>query len=194
MIAAEKKSLDILQYQKDKGYASGVDLAQQVSALAAAEATLPPLIKQEAQYHDQLAVLVGKFPSEAPPETLKLSDLTLPADLPVSLPSTLVTQRPDVMQAESNMHAASAQIGIAVANRLPNITLVGQCRQHRAGVRTSSSRPAPNSGPSPPISPRRSSMAARCCIRNARRAPPSTPRRRNTIPPCWAPSRMSPIR
>src|ERR1700722_14950559 len=61
MIAAEKKSLEILQYQKDKGYASGVDLAQQVSALAAQEAALPPLIKQEAQYHDLLAVLVGKF-------------------------------------------------------------------------------------------------------------------------------------
>jgi NodT family efflux transporter outer membrane factor (OMF) lipoprotein len=125
MIAAEKKSLDILQYQRDKGYASGVDLAAQVSALAAAEATLPPLIKQDAQYHDQLAVLTGKFPAEAPPETLRLSDLSLPADLPVSLPAALVSQRPDVMQAESNLHAASAQIGIAVANRLPNITLSG---------------------------------------------------------------------
>jgi NodT family efflux transporter outer membrane factor (OMF) lipoprotein len=125
MIAAEKKSVDILQYQKDKGYASGVDLAQQVSALATQETALPPLIKQDAQYHDLLAVLVGKFPAEAPPETLKLSDLTLPADLPVSLPATLVTQRPDVMQAEANLHAASAQIGIAVANRLPNLSLSG---------------------------------------------------------------------
>ena len=125
MIAAEKKSVDILQYQKNKGYASGLDLAQQVSAMAAAQATLPPLMKQEAQYHDLLAVLIGKFPAETPPETLKLSDLTLPADLPVSLPAALVSQRPDVMQAESNLHAASAQIGIAVANRLPNLTLSG---------------------------------------------------------------------
>jgi len=125
IIAAEKKSLEILQYQKDKGYASGVDLAQQVSALATAQAALPPLIKQDAQYHDLLAVLVGKFPAETPPETLKLSDLTLPADLPETLPATLVSQRPDVMQAESNLHAASAQIGIAVANRLPNLSLSG---------------------------------------------------------------------
>jgi NodT family efflux transporter outer membrane factor (OMF) lipoprotein len=125
MIAAEKTSLDILQYQKDRGYASGVDLAAQVSALAAVETMLPPLIKQEAQYHDQLAVLIGKFPAETPAETLNLSDLTLPANLPVSLPAALVSQRPDVMQAESNLHAASAQIGIAVANRLPNITLSG---------------------------------------------------------------------
>jgi NodT family efflux transporter outer membrane factor (OMF) lipoprotein len=125
MLAAEKKSVDILQYQKDKGYASGLDLAQQVSALAAAQATLPPLIKQETQFQDQLAVLVGKFPSQEPDLALKLSDLALPTDVPVSLPSVLVAQRPDVMQAEANMHAASAQIGIAVANRLPNLTLSG---------------------------------------------------------------------
>jgi NodT family efflux transporter outer membrane factor (OMF) lipoprotein len=125
VIAAEKKSVEILQYQKDKGYASGLDLAQQVTALAAAQATLPPLVKQEAMFKDQLAVLVGKFPSEAPDLNLKLADFTLPPDVPVSLPSALVSQRPDVMQAESNMHAASAQIGIAVANRLPNLTLSG---------------------------------------------------------------------
>ncbi len=125
VIEAEKKSVTILQYQKDKGYASGLDLAAQQTQLSAAEASLPPLIKQEAQFHDQLAVLTGKFPAEAPPETLKLSDLTLPADLPVSLPAKLVSQRPDVMQAEAHLHAASAQIGIAIANRLPNITLSG---------------------------------------------------------------------
>jgi len=123
MIEAETKSLQILQYQKDKGYASGVDLAAQQSQLAAAEATLPPLIKQQAQLHDQLAVLTGRYPADARPQKLKLSDLTLPSDVPVSLPSQLVNQRPDVMQAQANLHAASAQIGIAVANRLPNIQL-----------------------------------------------------------------------
>jgi NodT family efflux transporter outer membrane factor (OMF) lipoprotein len=70
-----------------------------------------------------LAVLVGRFPSQSPPQKLALSDLQLPQDLPVSLPSALVEQRPDVRQAEANLHAASAQIGIAVANRLPNIQL-----------------------------------------------------------------------
>ena len=100
-----------------------MDLAAQKSQLAAAEATLPPLIKQEAQFHDQLAVLAGQYPSQAAAETFELSDLKLPDDLPLSLPSTLVAQRPDVLQAEANLHAASAQIGIAVANRLPNIEL-----------------------------------------------------------------------
>jgi NodT family efflux transporter outer membrane factor (OMF) lipoprotein len=125
IIETEKKSVSILQYQKDKGYASGLDLAQQITNLAAVQASLPPLIKQEAMFADQLAVLVGKFPSQAPDLKLTMADLTLPPNLPVSLPSALVNQRPDVMQAEANMHAASAQIGIAVANRLPNLTLSG---------------------------------------------------------------------
>jgi NodT family efflux transporter outer membrane factor (OMF) lipoprotein len=123
LIESERKSVAILEYQQTKGYASGVDLAAQKSQLAAAEATLPPLMKQKAQFHDQLAVLTGRYPSQAAMEELTLSDLKLPTELPVSLSSALVRQRPDVLQAEANLHAASAQIGIAVANRLPNIQL-----------------------------------------------------------------------
>src|SRR5208337_4890990 len=70
-----------------------------------------------------LAVLAGRFPSQAPDEKFELSSLQLPQDLPVSLPSQLVSQRPDVLQAEANLHDASAKIGIAIANRLPNIVL-----------------------------------------------------------------------
>lgn len=123
LIESESKSVQILEYQQAKGYASGVDLAAQKSQLAAAQATLPPLMKQKAQFHDQLAVLTGRYPSQVPAEELALSDFRLPTDLPVSLSSALVRQRPDVLQAEANLHAASAQIGIAVANRLPNIQL-----------------------------------------------------------------------
>ena len=123
LVEADTKSLEILQYQQDKGYASGLDVAAQKSQLAQAAAALPPLIKQSAQLHDQLDVLVGGFPSRAPAGTVALSDLQLPQDLPLSLPSALVKQRPDVLQAEANLHAASAQIGVAVANRLPNIEL-----------------------------------------------------------------------
>jgi NodT family efflux transporter outer membrane factor (OMF) lipoprotein len=91
--------------------------------LAQTDATLPALLKQLAQQRDLLAVLVGRFPSQAPADKFAFADLQLPQELPVSLPSVLVAQRPDVLQAEANMHAASAQIGVAVANRLPNITL-----------------------------------------------------------------------
>ena len=115
--------LKILQYQLSKGYVGRLDVAAQESQLAQVVATLPPLIKQLAQQKDALAVLVGQFPNQLPHQTFDLASLQLPQNLPVSLPSTLVSQRPDVRQAEANMHAASAQIGVAIANRLPNIAL-----------------------------------------------------------------------
>ncbi len=123
LIAANADMVRILQYQLSKGYAGRLDLAAQQAQLAQAIAALPPLLKQLAQQHDLIAALAGQFPNERAAEKFGLTDLQLPQDLPVSLPSTLVAQRPDVRQAEANMHAASAQIGVAVANRLPNIQL-----------------------------------------------------------------------
>jgi NodT family efflux transporter outer membrane factor (OMF) lipoprotein len=123
LIGSAEKTLKILKYQLDKGYAGGLDVAAVEAQLAQFAATLPPLIKQEAQLRDQLAVLAGRFPSQAPVVNFDLSTLQLPQDLPVSLPSALVSQRPDVLQAEANLHDASAKIGIAIANRLPNIVL-----------------------------------------------------------------------
>jgi NodT family efflux transporter outer membrane factor (OMF) lipoprotein len=123
LIDSADKTLKILRYQLDKGYAGGLDVAAVEAQLAQFAATLPPLIKQEAQLRDQLAVLAGRFPSQAPAVNFDLATLQLPQDLPVSLPSTLVSQRPDVLQAEANLHDASAKIGIAIANRLPNIVL-----------------------------------------------------------------------
>jgi NodT family efflux transporter outer membrane factor (OMF) lipoprotein len=115
--------LQILRYQLAKGYAGRLDVAAQESQLAQVTATLPALVKQLDQQHNLLAVLAGRFPGQAPPEKFELASLQLPQELPLSLPSQLVAQRPDVLQAEANMHAASAQIGVAIANRLPNIAL-----------------------------------------------------------------------
>jgi outer membrane protein TolC len=70
-----------------------------------------------------LTALLGRLPSQEPPETFRLDALTLPADLPVSLPSKLVEQRPDVRQAEENLHAASAAVGVALANMLPQFAI-----------------------------------------------------------------------
>lgn len=123
LIDAETHILEILRYQSSKGYANGLDVAAQESQLAQAAATLPPLRKQAAQLHDLMATLAGEFPSEAPPGPFQLQSLQLPQDLPLSVPADLVTQRPDVRQAEAALHDASAKIGIAVANRLPNVTL-----------------------------------------------------------------------
>ena len=115
--------LQILRYQFAKGYANGLDVAAQESQLAQVAATLPPLLKQAAQLRDLMATLAGEFPSQGPGGTFELTSLQLPQDLPVSVPADLVRQRPDVRQAEADLHAASAKIGIAVANRLPNVTL-----------------------------------------------------------------------
>ncbi len=123
LIEFNSNMVQILQYQYLKGYAGRLDVVAQESQLAQITATLPPLIKQLAQLRDQLAVLAGRFPNQRPAEKFELSSLQLPEELPVSLPSQLVAQRPDVLQAEANLHAASALIGIAIANRLPNITL-----------------------------------------------------------------------
>jgi NodT family efflux transporter outer membrane factor (OMF) lipoprotein len=123
LVDLNSNMLEILRYQYTKGYAGRLDVVAQESQLAQVVATLPPLIKQSAQLRDLLAVLAGRFPNQTPAEKFELSSLQLPVEIPVSLPSQLVAQRPDVLQAEANLHAASAQIGIAIANRLPNITL-----------------------------------------------------------------------
>jgi NodT family efflux transporter outer membrane factor (OMF) lipoprotein len=125
IIDSNSKLVDILHYQLKKGVVSGLEVAAQDSQLAQAKAALPPLEKQLDQERDLLAVLCGQYPSEAPDEKFDLSSLKLPQDLPLSLPSELVAQRPDVLQAQEAMHAASAQIGIAEANRLPNLQLTG---------------------------------------------------------------------
>ena len=123
LIDLNSNMVEILRYQYAKGYASRLDLVAQESALAQTVALLPPLAKQSAQLRDLLAVLAGHFPNQGPATQFDLASLQLPTELPLSLPSQLVAQRPDVRQAEANLHAASAQIGIAIANRLPNITL-----------------------------------------------------------------------
>ena len=123
LISTDSQMLSLLQYQHSKGYAAGPDVAAQQAQLEQLKATLPPLLKQREQQDHLIAVLTGRFPSQVPGQKFKLANLTLPADLPLSLPSALVEQRPDVLQAEANMHAASAQVGVATANRLPNITL-----------------------------------------------------------------------
>lgn len=122
LISINTELLQILRSQYAKGYASELDVAGQEAQLAQVAATLPPLAKQLAQTRDQLAVLAGAFPNQEM-ETFTLASLKLPQELPLSLPAQLVEQRPDVRQAEENLHAASAQIGIAHANRLPSFLL-----------------------------------------------------------------------
>ncbi len=123
IIAINTKMRDTLQRQLDLGYANRSDLAAQEAALAQAKATLPPLRKALAQERDFIAALAGAYASHGPAPIFRLADLHLPVDLPVSLPSALIEQRPDVRAAEEQLHSASAQIGVATANILPSFTI-----------------------------------------------------------------------
>ncbi len=125
LIKINTNMLDVLRKQFDKGYVGRLDVAAQETQLAQVTATLPPLLKQLAQQRDLLAVLAGGFPSDDLVEKFELSSLQLPQELPLTLPSKLIEQRPDVLQAEENLHSASALIGVARANRLPSFNLTG---------------------------------------------------------------------
>ena len=123
LITINTEMLQILRNQYAKGYVSRLDVAAQESQLAQVTATLAPLLKQLAQERDLLVRLSGGYPNQDLPEKFELSTLQLPQELPLSLPSQLLEQRPDVRQAEENLHSASALIGVAVANRLPSFAI-----------------------------------------------------------------------
>ena len=115
--------LNLMQKQLKEGYENRIDVAAQESLLAQMRATLPPLQKQLDLQRDLLAALSGRFPNEPPGETFVLTSFRLPSTLPVSLPSSLIRQRPDVRAAEEQLHAAGALVGVATANMLPQFTL-----------------------------------------------------------------------
>jgi NodT family efflux transporter outer membrane factor (OMF) lipoprotein len=125
IIDANAQSLEALRNQRKSGYASDLNVAAQESALAQIQQTLPPLKKQLEQTRDLIRALTGHLPNQDVEETFQLSSLHLPQDLPLSLPSTIIKQRPDVRAAEEQMRSANAQVGAAIANRLPQFSLSG---------------------------------------------------------------------
>ncbi|BDV33858.1 histidine kinase [Methylocystis iwaonis] len=123
LVSDYRAQLDILQKRFDLGAVSLADVTSERTLLAQAEATLPPLQKARAQTRNQLMAYLGRFPNEDKGEAIDLENLHLPKELPLSLPSKLVRQRPDILAAESQLHQASANIGVATANMLPQLTL-----------------------------------------------------------------------
>jgi NodT family efflux transporter outer membrane factor (OMF) lipoprotein len=123
IIAGQRETLASFERQAQLGQVSQADLAAQRALLAQAEATLPSLEKQYRINRDQLAALLGRSPGEGPTVAFSFAAFALPDQLPLSLPGRLVDQRPDVRIAEEQLHAASAQVGVAIANRLPNIQI-----------------------------------------------------------------------
>jgi NodT family efflux transporter outer membrane factor (OMF) lipoprotein len=125
LIELQRQQVELAEVQYRAGtvpYSSVLGLR---SGLASDEATIPQLQQHLAQSDDLLATLVGHVPAEWNPPDITLADLKLPTDLPVSLPSDLVRQRPDILMAEATAHAASANVGVATAALLPSIVLSG---------------------------------------------------------------------
>jgi NodT family efflux transporter outer membrane factor (OMF) lipoprotein len=122
-LALQEDQVRLLRRAHELGAAAQTDVLAQEALLAQTAAQLPPLEKQLAQLHDALAVLLGELPAVAPAHVFTLQDLRLPDALPLSLPSRLVEQRPDVRLAQAQLHAACAQVGVALAARLPQISL-----------------------------------------------------------------------
>jgi NodT family efflux transporter outer membrane factor (OMF) lipoprotein len=125
IIAADENSLQILRDQLRLGYAMRIDVAAQEAALGQAKMLLPPLQKQFEQTRDLIRALVGNLPNQDVTETFELDALQLPPELPLSLPAKIIEQRPDVRVAEALLHAANAQVGVAVAAMLPQFSITG---------------------------------------------------------------------
>lgn len=122
----QRQILNLTQTQYRLGAASQFDVLTQQSQLASSEARLPQLEQARDQARHLLATYLGEFPSDAGGlDAPNLSDLKLPATLPVSLPSTLVRERPDILAAEAQLRAANATVGEAVARMYPNLELTG---------------------------------------------------------------------
>ncbi len=125
IIADNEKSLAILRDKFNSGFATRIDLANQELQLAQAQALLPPLEKQFEQNRDLIRALAGNLPNKDVAETFELDSLKLPAELPLSLPSKIIEQRPDIRAAEEQLHSANAQVGVAVAAMVPQFTITG---------------------------------------------------------------------
>jgi NodT family efflux transporter outer membrane factor (OMF) lipoprotein len=126
IIATQHRLLELTRATRTYAQSAGLDVLAQEAALRATEATLPALDKQLAQDRDALARLVGRAPSDDPAAAFDLATLHLPTDLPLSLPSQLILQRPDIAAAQAGVIAAGAQVGVAFTNRLPNFSITAQ--------------------------------------------------------------------
>jgi NodT family efflux transporter outer membrane factor (OMF) lipoprotein len=134
IIKIENDELDLVRQRFRVGVVSQAEVLLQEATLDQTRTTLPPLQKQLAQLRNQLTALTGRLPSQEVSETFNLDSLRLPQELPVSLPSRLVEQRPDVRGAEAQLHAASADVGVAIANQLPQFAITAALGTTASGL------------------------------------------------------------
>jgi len=129
LLADDRRTLDLLRLAHAKGSVAQPEIALAETQLAQDQTLLPPLAQQRDAARHALSVLAGQGPAEGTMPDFTLADFTLPPDLPLSLPSELVHDRPDILEAEAELHAASAEVGVATAELYPHLTLSGSFTQ-----------------------------------------------------------------
>ncbi len=129
IVSADRKNLFLVREKFQAGKAARVDVLTAETSLASDQTLLPPLRQQRDAAANALAVLSGHPPARWSPPAFQLRDFTLPSRVPLSLPSSLVHQRPDILAAEARLHAASAAIGVATADLYPSLTLSASAGQ-----------------------------------------------------------------
>jgi NodT family efflux transporter outer membrane factor (OMF) lipoprotein len=125
ILEEDRENQRLVQVAFEAGSVARVDVVSAESQLASDATLLPPLRQELSVARHALAVILGQLPAEAAPAEFELSRLTLPRDLPVSLPSELVRRRPDILASEAQLHAATAAVGVATSNLYPHIVLTG---------------------------------------------------------------------
>lgn len=136
LLADDRKNLELVHTAHTYGSATQIDVALATTQLAQDETLLPPLAQQRDMARHTLSILVGEGPADWVPPDFDLSDFMLPVNLPVTLPSEVARHRPDVLEAEAQLHAASAAIGVATADLYPHLQLSASLSQAGPGIGT----------------------------------------------------------
>ncbi|MGO8916119.1 MAG: efflux transporter outer membrane subunit [Stellaceae bacterium] len=136
IIKDDQENLRLVNSEFQAGEATQIDVEEAASQLAADRTLLPPLRQQVSVARHALSVLLGRLPADWVPPDFDLEEFTLPGELPVTLPSDLVRQRPDILASEAQLHAASAAIGVATAQLYPNINLSASFTQESIATAT----------------------------------------------------------
>lgn len=133
LLANDTKNLDLVQRAQQSGTTTRIDVSLAETRLAQDHTLLPPLAQQRDAARHALSILAGKGPADWIAPDFTLDEFALPTSLPVSLPSEMARTRPDILQAEAELHMASAAIGVATANLYPRIELSASLAQAASG-------------------------------------------------------------
>ncbi|POA41607.1 RND transporter [Pseudomonas sp. MPR-ANC1] len=133
LVRNDAKNLDLVQRAQQSGTTTRIDVSLAETRLAQDRTLLPPLAQQRDAARHALSILAGKGPADWVAPDFNLDDFALPSSIPVSLPSEMARSRPDILQAQSELHMASAAVGVATANLYPRIELSASLAQAASG-------------------------------------------------------------